>query len=60
MTFVMKYVPYWEAARIVAERTGFKEGQFNQLDAALSEGDILPEVIVDGRPGLWRQITWGD
>jgi hypothetical protein len=60
MTFVPKYVFYREAARIVAERCGLKEGQANPLDAALSESLILPEVIVHGRRGQWRQIEPGE
>jgi hypothetical protein len=60
MTFVPKYVPYREALRIVAERVGLKEGEFNPLDAALSESRILPEVIVHGRPGQWRQVKPGE
>jgi hypothetical protein len=60
MTFVPTYVPYREAARIVAERVHLKKGQFNPLDAALSESRILPEVIVHGRPGQWRRIAPGE
>ena len=60
MTFAPRYIPYREAARIVAERCGLKEGRFNPLDAALSESLILPEVIVRERPGQWRQIKPGE
>jgi hypothetical protein len=60
MTFVPKYVSYPEAARIVAERVGLKEGQTNPLDAALSESQILPEVIVHSRPGQWRGLKPGE
>jgi hypothetical protein len=60
MTFVPKYVFYREAVRIVAERVGLKESQVNPLDAALSESQILPEVIVHGRPGQWRRLKPGE
>jgi hypothetical protein len=60
IAFAPEYVPYREAARIVAERWGLKEGQFNPLDAALSESQILPEVIVHGRRGQWRRLKPGE
>jgi len=58
-TFAPKYVPYREAARIVAERVGgLKAGQINPLELACRDGAILPEVCDVWRRN-WRQVQPG-
>ena len=41
MTYTVKYVPYSEALRIVAERVGLKKEEMNPLDIAIAEYAIF-------------------
>ena len=41
MTYTVKYVPYSEALRIVAERVGLKKEETNPLDIAIAEYAIF-------------------
>jgi hypothetical protein len=57
MTFMSKYVPHYEAEKIIAERLGVEKDRLNPLGLALSESAILPEVHIDGE---WKALSAGE
>jgi hypothetical protein len=59
MTFQSKYVPHYEAEKIIAERVDLDKARINPLGLALAESAILPEVRTGGE---WRALVadeWG-